>query len=123
MEYISPILYLKKRNQTLNKAFFISVVLLGLTLTIFHLISCARQDKLLSQEKLVNIMLLSTGVLSGFCLMIGTIFEDFNKLLGNNLLYVFLSGLAILVASVNPLQKDILSEFFSKKAAYTRCSS
>ncbi|HEW97289.1 MAG TPA: hypothetical protein ENF37_01410 [Beggiatoa sp.] len=74
---------------------------------------------MIDQEKLVNTMLLSTGVMSGFCLMAGTVFEEFKILLGDDTdLYVFISGLAVLIASINQLQQDILSELFSKKGSY-----
>jgi hypothetical protein len=53
--------------------------------------------------------------LSGLCLMAGTVIEDFNKLLEDSKLYVFISGLTILAVSIHQLHKDILKDALPTK--------
>jgi hypothetical protein len=63
--------------------------------------------------------LLSAGVLTGLCLMMGTINQEFNKLLGNNdELYIFISGIAVIATSISEIRKSILPKSFSLTSNY-----
>jgi len=99
----------------LDKALFVSVVILGITIILIHLFDCLKHDKPFNHSVLVNTMLLSAGIMSGFCLMVGTIVDEFKSLLEDSELYIFISGLTILAVSLNQLHKDTLASIFSKK--------
>ncbi len=102
----------------MDKALFISVVVLGITIIIIHLFDCLKHEKPFNHSNLVNTMLLSTGIMSGLCLMAGTVIPEFEKLLEDSELYIFISGLTILAVSIHQLHNDILAKALTKKGSY-----
>jgi magnesium-transporting ATPase (P-type) len=99
----------------MNNALFISIVILGISIILLNIFHCIKHNKPFDQTALVNTILLTTGFLSGLCLMAGTVIEDFNKLLEDSKLYVFISGLTILAVSIHQLHKDILKDALPTK--------
>ena len=86
---------------------FIFGLLLGLLITVFHVISEIRKAK---KPKLVNAIvffLASAGIAAGFKVCILSIDPVISKEFAENRLYIFLGGLAVIWTSVEALLQPL----------------
>jgi hypothetical protein len=91
----------------MDKAIFIPSAILGLILILVYWYRCGKANKEFNQAVMVNAVLQSSGIICGLLLVAGTLNEEARKLLNEIDLYIFISGLVVVAASVKGIHKDI----------------
>jgi hypothetical protein len=91
----------------MDKAIFIPSAILGLIFIIIYWYRCNQAGKEFNQAVMVNAVLQSSGIVCGLLLVAGTLNDEARKLLNEIDLYIFISGLVVLAASVKGVHKDI----------------
>jgi len=105
----------------MDKVIFIPSAILGLVFIGIYWYRCNKAKKEFNQAVMVNAVLQSSGIVCGLLLVAGTLSDEARKLLNEIDLYIFISGLVVVAASVKGLHKDIFSS--TKIEAESRKSS
>ena len=84
-------------------------VVLGVVVLLFYVRRCYRNKESLNLGVIVNTFLLSSGIVCGLLLMVGSIYEPAKAFLKGIDIYIFIGGIAVFVVSAQSLHKDIFS--------------
>jgi hypothetical protein len=106
----------------MDKAVFIPSAFLGLIFIVIYWYRCTQARKEFNQAIMVNAVLQASGIVCGLLLVAGTINEEARKMLNEIDLYIFISGLVVVAASVKGIHKDIFMST-SKKRESTKPSN
>lgn len=96
----------------MDKAIFIPSAILGLFFIAIYSYKCFRDNKRFDHQVMVNTILQSSGIVCGVLLILSTFFVDLKQYLKNIDIYILISGLAVLVVSI----QSVYSELFSKES-------
>ena len=91
----------------MDKIVFIPSALLGIIFILIYWYRCNTANKEFNMAVMVNAILQSSGIVCGILLAAGTMFEDARELINEIDLYVFISGLVVLAASIKGLNNDV----------------
>lgn len=108
-----PLISQRKAAKAMDKVIFFPSAILGLVLIATYWYRCSQVGKEFNQAVMVNAVLQSSGIVCGLFLVAGTISDEARKLLNEIDLYIFISGLVVVAASIKGIHKDI---FASTKA-------
>lgn len=93
----------------MDKVIFIPSAILGVLFIVIYWYRCSRARKEFNQAIMVNAVLQSSGIVCGLLLVVGTLSDEARKLLNEIDLYIFISGLVVLAASVKGLHTDVFA--------------
>lgn len=105
----------------MDSIIFLPTVVLGTIIFLFYLRRCHKNNESLNLSVIVNLFLLSSGIVCGLLLMVGSIFEPAKAYLKGIDIYIFIGGLAVLIVSTQSLRKDVFSS--TEKSALPHHSS
>jgi hypothetical protein len=91
----------------MDKVIFIPSAILGLIFILIYWYRCNQSKKEFNQVVMVNTVLQSSGIVCGLLLVAGTLNDNASKLLHEIDLYIFISGLVVVAASIKGIHKDI----------------
>lgn len=97
----------------MDKAIFIPSAILGLLLVAVYSYNCMRDKKKFEHQVMVNTVLQASGIVCGVLLILSTFFTGLKQYLTNIDIYILISGLAVLVVSV----QSVYSELFSRECS------
>lgn len=80
---------------------------LGSILLVVYLTLCIRRKKKPNLVTMINVVLLSSGLIGGLLLMAGCVCESLMKRISELKIYIFISGIAVLYISISGLWKAI----------------
>lgn len=110
-----------KEENKLDSIIFLPTVALGTIILLFYFIRCHKSNKSLNLSVIVNLFLLSSGVICGLLLMVGSIYEPAKAYLKGIDIYIFIGGLSVFIVSIQSLRKDIFAD--TENTALTTHSS
>lgn len=86
-------------------------IILALLLIPFSLYRRKKFNQPIELTNLVNLVLLSSGIVGGGLLLLSALYEPVTKRLSDIKLYIFIGGIAVLYVSI----KGVVSEFVKPK--------
>lgn len=91
----------------MDRAIFLFTVALGTVLIITYCIRCWLARANFNLSVVIEILIHSFGVVAGFVILGSAVYEPLHRKIADPELYVFISGVAVVVVSVQALFKDI----------------
>lgn len=82
-------------------------VTLGVIVLGFYVRRCYRHKESLDLGTIINTFLLSSGIVCGSLLMVGSVYEPAKAFLRGIDIYIFIGGIAVFVVSAQGLYKDV----------------
>lgn len=84
-------------------------VVLGICVLAYYLHRCYQNKEAINVGVIVNTFLLSSGIVCGLLLMVGSIYAPAKEFLKGIDIYIFIGGIAVFVVSAQSLHKDVFS--------------
>ncbi|HEX3068809.1 MAG TPA: hypothetical protein VHX14_09545 [Thermoanaerobaculia bacterium] len=91
----------------MDRAVLIITVALGTLLAITYCIRCGLARAKIELGVIVTILIHSFGVVAGFVILGSAVYEPLRRKIADPELYIFISGVAVVVVSVQALFKDV----------------
>ena len=104
----------------MDKVIFIPSAILGLIFVAIYAYNCHVSKTKFNHQVMVNSILQASGIVCGGLLILSTFFIELKQYLTNIDLYILISGLAVLVVSVQSAYNDLT---FSKAGNNSNKSS
>ncbi|EII3133430.1 threonyl-tRNA synthetase [Vibrio parahaemolyticus] len=99
----------------MDKVIFIPSAVLGLVFVAIYAFNCYRNKKRFNHQVMVNSILQASGIVCGALLILSTFFVDLKQYLTNIDIYILISGLAVLVVSVQSVYSDLFTSYDRKE--------
>ncbi|ACK45283.1 hypothetical protein Sbal223_0764 [Shewanella baltica OS223] len=91
----------------MDKVIFIPSAILGLIFVAKYTYNCHASKTKFNHQIMVNSILQASGIVCGALLILSTFFTELKQYLTNIDLYILISGLAVLVVSVQSAYNDL----------------
>ncbi|MBF5039362.1 threonyl-tRNA synthetase [Methylophilus sp. 13] len=91
----------------MDSIILIPTIILGIVCLIVYLVLCYKKSISPNLNVIVNMFLLSSGIICGLLLMLGSVYEPAKAYLKGIDIYIFIGGLAVLFVSGQGLFKDL----------------
>lgn len=91
----------------MDQFIFIPSAFIGILFIAIYSYRCHKSNKKFNQAVIVTAILQSSGIVYGLLLILGTVNDEVRKLLNEIDLYILISGLVVVSASLQGLKKDI----------------
>lgn len=91
----------------MDKFIFIPSAILGLIFVGIYAYNCHANKTKFNHQVMVNSILQASGIVCGSLLILSTFFAELKKYLTNIDIYILISGLAVLVVSVQSAYNDL----------------
>lgn len=91
----------------MDRLVYLATVTLGVAFLLLYGLRCWRRNEAVDIGALVNIILEAGGVVAGAFLILSTIVPELKRQLATVDIYIFISGLVVLAASLQRLKRDI----------------
>lgn len=96
----------------MDKVIFIPSAILGLCFVIFYAFNCHKHNRKFNHQVMVNSILQASGIVCGTLLILSAFFSELKQYLSNIDLYILISGLAVLVVSIQSAYNDLRVRFY-----------
>ncbi|NVK23859.1 MAG: threonyl-tRNA synthetase [Gammaproteobacteria bacterium] len=91
----------------MDKVIFIPSAILGLIFVAVYAYNCHSRASKFNHQVMVNSILQASGIVCGGLLILSTFFAELKQYLTNIDLYILISGLAVLVVSIQSAYNDL----------------
>jgi len=94
----------------MDEAIFLPTIVVGLLSVGLYLFTCHKKKRDVDLSILVNVFLCASGIVCGFFLMLATVVPSLKEELETLNLYIFISGMVILVVSIRSIYSEVTRE-------------
>jgi hypothetical protein len=90
-----------------NNAMFIATVSVSFFVVLIYSYNCFKKKKGIELQPIVNLILLSSGIVCGMAIIISSFYPKIKTHIGGFEIYIFISGVAVMFVSIKSVYSEI----------------